>query len=504
MWPFKRKDKNESATKGALLGALLAFQGSPVLHLREDALPQFLSALSVEPDEAGSDVVFVGSRPVPVAYWGGEGTDEETPYTITTEGVAIIPVCGMLLNQEPEYWFRWYGYCSTPMIGRMVDMAASDARVSSILLYISSPGGHSAGISEVAAKIWQVRQDGEKRILGVGVDICSAAYHLGSQCEELYISKSGFSGCIGTLMTPADWSEAYAQFGIKRLRITSDGGEKLKGAGTQGTKITPEQEADWKRLCNEIQALFSGDVMRARGFDEKAMLTLSTGQYWTGAVGVDKKLVDGVASAADVLAALGSGGEVVCEGGTPPKADPDNDEDGASELRNDATENSRGNNPQTEETMDEKTQKGLVAAFVSEIKTLFASNKPDPAQTELEKLKAENAKREEDALKSAREAATAAATAAYGPGTPELASAVAAIDATENTSVLGALESAYKAKVSATAPPARQTTGSNTTPPAAPTAPQAEKTALESKDYEDIYSAYNAPKAGAFGQKGGH
>lgn len=485
MWPFKRKDKNESAAKGALLGALLAFQGSPVLHLREDALPQFLSALSVDPDEAGSDVVFVGSRPVPVAYWGGEGADEETPYTITTEGVAIIPVCGMLLNQEPEYWFRWYGYCSTPMIGRMVDMAASDARVSSILLYISSPGGHSAGISEVAAKIWQVRQAGEKRILGVGDDICSAAYHLGSQCEELYISKSGFSGCIGTLMTPADWSEAYAQFGIKRLRITSDGGEKLKGAGTQGTKITPEQEADWKRLCNEIQALFSGDVMRARGFDEKAMLTLSTGQYWTGAVGVDKKLVDGVASAADVLTALGSGGEVVCEGGTTPKADTGSDDDTA-------TESDRGN--PLEETMDEKVQQSLADKIVAGMKGVFASSKPDAAKEELARLQAENKKREEDALKSAREAATAAATAAYGPGTPELASAVAAIEATENTSVLGALESAYQAKVSTTLPAARQTTGNATTPPTAPTAPQAEKTALETKDYEQIYSAYNGKK----------
>lgn len=496
MWPFrKRDDQQDDKAKGALLGALLAFQGWPIISARrsaaEDKLVAILSSNGADKED-GTDRVFIGSRPVPVAYWGGEGLDEETPYDITTDGVAIIPVCGMLVNMEPQYWFRWYGYCSTPMIGRMIDMAAADARVSKILLYISSPGGHSAGISEVAAKIWQVRQAGEKRIIGHGDDICSAAYHLGSQCEELYITKSGFSGCIGTLMTPADWSEAYAQFGIKRLRITSTGAETLKGAGTLGTKITAEQQADWKRLCDEIQALFNADVMQGRGFDAKAMTALATGQYWTGAVGVDKKLVDGVASAADVLAALGSGGEVECEGKESPPDEEDDLDDPASD--DEATESSRGNNPQTEETMDEKTQKGLVAAIVSEVKSLFASNKPDPAQAELEKFKADNKKREEDALTSAREGATAAATAAYGPGTPELTNALAVIAATESPAVLGELASAYKAKVSASVPTGRQTTNTATTPPAPSGAPEAEASALKPEDYKDIYAAYNKPK----------
>lgn len=486
MWPFKRKD-NTNAAKGALMGALLAFQSSPVLHLREDALPALLTSLTGDAEETGHDRVFVGSRPVAVAYWGGEGMDEETPYDITTDGVAIIPVCGTLVDWEPEYWFRWYGYASTPMIGRMVDMAASDARVSSILMYFDSPGGHSSGIAEVAAKIWAVRQAGEKRIIGVGKDICSAAYHLGSQCEELYISKSGFSGCIGTLMTPADWSEMYTQFGIKRLRITSDGGEKFKGAGTLGTKITAEQEADWKRLCNEIQALFSADVMQGRGFDAATMSTLATGQYWVGQMGVTQKLVDGVASAAAVLSALGSGGEVECEGSTSP---PDDDKDLDDPASDDtATENDRGNQ---EEPMDEKTQDSLANKIVAGLSKVFASNKPDPAKAELERLQAENKKREEDALKSARETATAAATAAYGQGTQELTNALAVIASTENASVLGQLESAYKAVVTATIPTGRQTLGTTTTnPPAAPSAPQSEKTDLTQDDYKDIYAMHN-------------
>lgn len=482
-WPFRRPTdrQTDDKAKGALMGALLVFQATPVLHLREDALPALLASLSASAEENGSNRVYIGSRPVPVAYWEGEGLDEETPYDITTEGVAIIPVCGMLVNREPEYWFRWYGYCSTPQIGRMLDMAASDARVKSVLLYISSPGGHSAGITEVAAKIWQIRQTGEKRILGCGDDICSAAYHLGSQCEKLFVTKSGFSGCIGTLMTPADWSKMYAEAGVRRLRITSDGGEKLKGAGTMGTVITADQEADWKRLCNEIQALFSADVMRSRGFDAAQMLALSTGQYWTGGTGVEKKLVDGVASAADVLAALGSGGDVVCEGETLPG----NNDDGASELRDTATDETRGNS--LEETMDEKTQDSLANKIVAGMKGFFGS-KPDSAQAELEKLQAESKKREEDALKTARESATAAATAAYGPGTPELAAATTAIETSTDTSVLTALESAYKVAL-AGKPAGRHTVNSVTTPPAASAAPEADKTALDAKEYDDIYSA---------------
>jgi ClpP class serine protease len=492
MWPFKKRDDKAAEPKGAQLGALLAFQGWPVVSARrsaaEDKLLAILSSSEAD-DQSGTDRVFIGSRPVPVAYWGGEGLDDETPYDITTEGVALIPVCGMLVNMEPQYWFRYYGYCSTPMIGRMIDQAAADQRVSKILLYISSPGGHSAGISEVAAKIWQVREAGEKRILGQGDDICSAAYHLGSQCEALYITKSGFSGCIGTLMTPADWSEMYAQFGIKRLRITSTGAETLKGAGTPGTKITPEQQADWKRLCDEIQSLFNADVMRARSFSSDEMSALATGQYWTGVVGADKKLVDGVASAADVLAALGSGGEVECEGNTPA---PDNDKDLDDPASDDeATESSRGTKNLLEEPMDEKVQQSLADKIVAGISKVIGSSKPDPAKAELEKLKAENAKRDADALASAREAATAAATAAYGPGTSELTGALAVIAATENTSVLSELASAYKAKVSASVPTGRQTATPPTTPPAAPGAPQSEKTELTPEDYSAIYAQHN-------------
>ena len=505
MWPFKRKDNNQTESKGALMGALLAFQSSPVLHMRQSAADDLVAALmsSSAPDEqTGTDHIFVGSRPVPVAYWGGgshDGMDEETPYDITTEGVAIIPVCGMLVNREPEYWFRWYGYASTPHIGRMLDMAASDARVKSILLYMDSPGGHSAGIPEVASKVAAIVSTGEKRVVGWGKDICSACYHIGSQCEELYVSLSGFSGCIGTLMTPADYSKMYAEWGVRRLRITSTGAEKLKGAGTSGTVITAEQEADWKRLCDEIQALFSADVMQGRGFDAATMSALATGQYWVGQVGVEKKLVDGVSTAEDVLAALGSGGTVKCHACTEPTDDLGDTDAPASDDT--ATESSRGNNPRVElpsseeEPMDEKTQDSLASKIVAGLKGAFGNNKPDPAQTELAKLQAENKKREEDALKSAREAATAAATAAYGPGTPELTNATAAIEASSDTSVLAALESAYKVAL-ASKPAGRQTAGNPTTPPTTPGAPEAEANGIKPEEYTDIYAAYNKPQGG--------
>src|SRR5690242_17997420 len=68
-------------------------------------------------------------------------------YTLTADGVAIVPVVGKLVDEEPDWWHAWMGYASTPHIGRMITEARDDSNARAIALYFDSPGGQVYGIA---------------------------------------------------------------------------------------------------------------------------------------------------------------------------------------------------------------------------------------------------------------------------------------------------------------------------------------------------------------------
>jgi ClpP class serine protease len=146
-----------------------------------------------------------------------------------------------------------------------------------------------------------------KSLVAYCEDACSAGYFLASQAERVYVAPDGYTGCIGTLVLLTDWSRMYIAEGIVRYRITSTGAETHKGQGAMGTEVTPEQQADFKRVNDEHQGLFNAAVIRGRGVTPETMATLADGRYHVGQWGVDLGLADSVATEAQVLDALNAG-----------------------------------------------------------------------------------------------------------------------------------------------------------------------------------------------------
>ncbi len=253
-----------------------------------------------------------------------EDDDEAPGYTVDTSGVAVIPIHGTLMAAEPTWWMGYLGYASLPALARAIQAAAADPLASDLLLDIDSPGGHVAGLAAVCDAVWEVRQAGDKRVWAACRQVCSAAYEIASQCERVYLTQDGQGGCLGTLYLIPDWSGYYKQMGVVKYRITSDGGEAFKGEGAMGTEVTPAQQADFKRLCNEYRDLFNPVVMRGRGWTQKTVQTLADGRVHVGANAKALGFVDGIADPEDVLSALGGDGDL--DGGADP-APPDDDTD---------------------------------------------------------------------------------------------------------------------------------------------------------------------------------
>lgn len=283
-------------------------------------------------DEAHA--ALLASATQPMERWRDDYEDEVPEYIINPEGVAIVPVTGVLLDREPTWWMNYYGASSIPHIGRMVAEAYEDSRAIAVALYVDSPGGHASGIATVADIIWNLKERGEKPLITMAKEICSASYHLGSQTERIVITQECPTGCIGTVIIAADWSKFYADMGVTVNRITSTGGETYKGAGAYGTELTKEQKDDWKRVCDESQDLFNAHVARGRGMELSEAIALADGRYYIGANALPLHLADNVMSVEEALSILATGAQWPDQ--TPPAnpptpdpgpADDDNDED---------------------------------------------------------------------------------------------------------------------------------------------------------------------------------
>ena len=193
---------------------------------------------------------------------------------ITADGVAIVPVKGMLILHG-GLMERMCGACSYDDIKRDLNTAAGTRDIRKIVLDVSSPGGMSMGCGETAKLI--------EDIIGFGIpveartDTCigSAAYYLVAACTKISITPSSTIGSVGSYTAILDESKAYELAGL-RMEVIRSG--DVKGAGIPGTSLTDAQRADLQARCDEHGRLFREWVISHRMIDE----SLLQGQAFVG------------------------------------------------------------------------------------------------------------------------------------------------------------------------------------------------------------------------------
>ena len=276
--------------RGAVLAVL---NRSPHWQIRDEVLPSLAAHVS-------GPLAF---------YWDEEADDkpDDPGYEIYGGNVAVLKVSGVLVDSEPDWWFRYGGYASTPLLTRATNAIGTDANITDVEIIFDTPGGQQSGMYGFCEAIYNLRA--KKRVWGACIQACSAGYEAAAQCNKIYLAEDGMAGCIGTMIAVSDWSKYYADAGVIMEVIASTGAETYKGMGYHGTKLTDEQKADLKRQCDEFQTLFNGVMIRGRGFEPAAMLALADGRSHVGRKALGLGLIDAIATPNEVLAALSTGAE---------------------------------------------------------------------------------------------------------------------------------------------------------------------------------------------------
>lgn len=190
---------------------------------------------------------------------------------------------------------------STLLARRSIRKAVADSAVRSILLVWETPGGTVAGTEELAQDIFDARE--VKRTWSYIEDLCcSAGIYAASQAERVFSNRMATIGSIGVLMAIEDWSKAYANEGVKVHLIKT--GEH-KGAGVVGTEVTDSHLAVWQEQVDDAFGMFRAAFRRGRGTTDAQWQEVSTGRTWIAEQALKLRLIDGIQSFDETLAAIG-------------------------------------------------------------------------------------------------------------------------------------------------------------------------------------------------------
>jgi signal peptide peptidase SppA len=232
-------------------------------------------------------VIVPQGESVAVREYDPDTDSVRTLYEIV-DGVAVVPIAGAMMKIRSKF-----GGCCTVDARHALRLAANDPRVKGIMLHIDSPGGTMAGTDALAADVRAIRDSGLPVAAHIEDMGASAAYYVASQAERVTATRASLVGSLGVRMTIIDASENYANEGLKVYELTTGG---MKGAGSEGTKITPEQIEYFQRIVDDGLVHFKAAVMSGRGWDEVKAAAMFDGRMHDAEQAKELGLIDGVES----------------------------------------------------------------------------------------------------------------------------------------------------------------------------------------------------------------
>jgi len=184
-----------------------------------DAIRQ-LASCNTEQEESERDQAAANML---AAYGYGYSTGERKPF-VYADGIAFIPVSGLLINRFSYSWGWVTGY---NFIRVQLNAALEDDDVRLIVFDCNSGGGEVAGCFELCADIRASREK-KPSLAVVDSSSFSACYAIASSASQITVTPSGAVGSVGVVATHVDYSKYFADSGIK-IQFIFSGDHKVDG-----------------------------------------------------------------------------------------------------------------------------------------------------------------------------------------------------------------------------------------------------------------------------------
>jgi len=215
--------------------------------------------------------------------------------------IGVIDVSGVILDAEKlDTQLRKFG---------------DDDSIKAIILHINSPGGGAAASQEVYHEVVRIRQEKHKKIVASIESVgASGAYYIASGCDSIYANDASIVGSIGVIMEWTNYGELYRWAKLKSVVIHAG---ELKDAGDPTHDVTPQEQAYFQSLVDNMYGQFVHDVATSRHTSDDKIRPLATGQVWTGQQSLPLGLIDRIGgfrmALMDTAKSVGISGEPTIE-----------------------------------------------------------------------------------------------------------------------------------------------------------------------------------------------
>ena len=177
---------------------------------------------------------------------------------VRNDGIGVIPIDGVI-GRGISPLESMLGAADIDTISEAIDAFEANPAVKKIAFRVNSPGGTVTGVPELASKIRRM----SKPTMAYGEEANSAALWIAAAADKFTALPSGSIGSVGVYMVIPDFSQAYADAGVRMVVIKSKQ-SPLKGAGIEGTSLTEAQIADLQAQVDGIDEDFMASVRQTR------------------------------------------------------------------------------------------------------------------------------------------------------------------------------------------------------------------------------------------------
>jgi protease-4 len=190
--------------------------------------------------------------------------------------IGVIDIDGVILNADK--------------VNTDLRKFGDDSSIKAIILHIDSPGGGAAASQEIYNEVVRVRTEKHKKIVASVESVgASGAYYIASGCDKIYANDASVVGSIGVIMEWTNYGDLMKWAKLKNVVIHAG---TLKDAGDPTRDMTPEEEAYFQSLVDNMYGQFVHDVATGRHSTDDNIRPLATGEVWTGQQAMQKGLID--------------------------------------------------------------------------------------------------------------------------------------------------------------------------------------------------------------------
>jgi protease-4 len=190
--------------------------------------------------------------------------------------IGVIDITGVILDADS--------------VNTQIRKFGDDSSIKAIILHINSPGGGAAASQEIYNEVVRVRQEKHKKIVASVESVgASGAYYIASGCDKIYANNASVVGSIGVIMEWTNYGDLMKWAKLKNVVIHAG---TLKDAGDPTRDMTPEEQAYFQSLVDNMYGQFVHDVATGRHTSDDRIRPLATGQVWTGQQAIPLGLID--------------------------------------------------------------------------------------------------------------------------------------------------------------------------------------------------------------------